>query len=359
MAGFLEKITDSQKNKTSCYIDDLLNNAKINYGEDSSEFKGIYNQYYKMPKNDSSVLSNRRHYEAEMHEEGLTGLERLYRRSIVIDLLSACASECIYCLRGYYEKFALSNDDIKAIARYCSENLELREVLITGGDPFMAPNKLIYLITELATSAPNIQIIRIGTRLLVQDPARFSETLFSFFESLKNRFIIEVGCQINHYFELQSATRQIIHKLQQCGCRLYSQNVLLKDVNDNQEALIYLYDELRYLGVLPHYLFHAVPMRGTDDFRTTVDKGLQLISEITSSGYTSGRAKPQYALMTDIGKVTLYDGSILKREDGYLLIKTSYKLSDRLTWNPSYHLPKSAELNPDGTLSVWYLDGNE
>jgi lysine 2,3-aminomutase len=360
MAGFLEQIINTQKFKTNSYINSLLENALKQHGENSPEFKGIYNQYFRVPKIDSSFLENKRHYEAEIHFDGIPrGLERLYRRSVVIDLLSACAAECIYCLRGYYEKFVLSNTEIKEIAEYCAKEKELQEVLITGGDPLISPVKLKTLITELASKAPNIKIIRIGTRIPVQDPDRFDNSYYPFFETMSKRFIFEIGCQINHYFELQENTKEILQNLQKAGCRLYSQNVILKDVNDDIESLERLYDELRYVGILPHYLFHAVPMAGTDEFRTTVQKGLDLVRRLSSSGYVSGRAKPQYALMTDIGKVTLYHDTIIGREDNYILIKTEYNLKERQIWNPSYTLPSSAIENPDGTITVKYLDGQD
>jgi lysine 2,3-aminomutase len=360
MAGFLDTIIKSQRFKTNSYINHLLEKAKDLHGEDSSEYKGIYNQYFKIPSLHKSDLTNRRHYEAAIIGENFPkGLERLYRRSVVIDLLSACVTECIYCLRGYYDKFVLSNSDLKEIVQYCANDKYLQEVLITGGDPFIAPNKLKYLITELALHAPNIKIIRIGTRLPVQDPENFDSTLFSFFQSMRSRFLFEIGLQVNHYFELQESAISVIQKLQIVGCRIYCQNVLLKDVNDNIETLVRLYDDVRYLGILPHYLFHAVPMIGTDDFRTSVQKGLDLISQLDNGGYLSGRGKPFYALMTDVGKVTLYHNSIIGREGNNLIIKTNYKFSERVTWNPSYRLPDSAIINSDNTITVRYLDSTD
>lgn len=357
MAGLLEKITTNQKPKTSKYIQELLALAENTYGETSSEYQGIYNQYFKMPEVEDTYLVNRRHYEAEMSGEGLPkGLERLYKRTVVIDLLSTCASECVYCLRGYYESFALNDVDMRDIALYCSKDPNLKEVLITGGDPLISFKKLRTLISELAIHAPNIEFVRIGTRLPVQDPYKLNEELYRFFDSMKDRFVFEIACQINHPFELQPKTREVMKNLQKFGCRIYSQNVLLKDVNDNVGTLISLYDALRYLGITPHYLFHAVPMKGTNNFRTSVAKGLELIKQLTTKGEISGRAKPQYALMTDIGKVTLYEDTIVGREERYLIIKTRYTLEDRKKWNPNYLLPSSAFVNEDGTLSVKYLD---
>lgn len=357
MAGLLDAITQNQKPKTSKYIKGLLDYALKTYGEDSSEYKGIYNQYFKMPELEDHVLVNKRHYEAEMVGDGLPrGLERLYRRSVVIDLLSSCASECVYCLRGYYESFSLNSDDMRQIALYCGKDENLKEVLITGGDPFISFRKLKNIITDLAVFAPNIKIIRIGTRLPVQDPFRVSDEFTGFFQSMRDRFIFEIACQINHPFELQEKSREVLLSFIGSGCKIYAQNVLLKDVNDDANILIELYDELRYLGIHPHYLFHAVPMKGTNFFRTSVSRGLELIKQLTSRGEISGRAKPQYALMTDIGKVTLYDGSIVGREANNLIIKTDYRLEDRRKWNPNYELPDTAIVNPDGTLSVKYMD---
>ena len=359
MAGLLEKITTSQKPKTSRYIKNLLELAEKNHGVESSEYKGIYNQYFKMPEVEDKYLVNRRHYEAEMGEGLPKGLERLYKRTVVIDLLSSCASECVYCLRGYYESFALTDKDMKEIAIYCGKDENLGEVLVTGGDPLISFKKLKTLISELAIHAPNIKFVRIGTRLPVHDPFMINEELFAFFASMRERFIFEIACQINHPFELQSKTMEVLNNLQKSGCRVYSQNVLLKDVNDNVDTLIELYDKLRYLGVTPHYFFHAVPMKGTNNFRTTVQKGLELIKKLTTKGEISGRAKPQYALMTDIGKVTLYENTILGKEGNYVIVKTEYTLEDRKKWNPNYTLPDTAFENEDGTLSVKYLDAIE
>jgi len=358
MAGLLLKITTDQKPKVSKYIDELLKEAINQHGYGSSAYKGIYNQYFKMPTQEKTNLVNRRHYEAEMAGEDLpNGLERLYKRVTVIDLLSTCASECVYCLRGYYQKFALSEDDMRDIAKFCANDKYLKEVLVTGGDPFISPKKLTFLVEQLAEQAPNIKVIRIGTRLPVQSPNKFDPSLNELFNQYRDRFLFEISCQINHPFELQATTREVLASLKQAGCLIYSQNVLLRDVNDNIDTLVELYDELRYLGITPHYLFHAVPMKGTDNFRTTVYEGLELIKQLTSKGEISGRAKPQYALMTDIGKVTLYQDSIVAREGEHLIIKTSFKLADRMKWNPCYTLPESAIVNEDGTLSVRYLDG--
>lgn len=357
MAGLLPKIIIHQKPYVSKYTQSLLTNAEKNHGQDSSEYKGIFNQYFRMPQVEQSNGNNARHYESEMSSDFPKGLERLYKRVVVIDLLTACASECVYCLRGYYEPFTLSKVDITQIADYLSQETEIQEVLITGGDPFVSPKNLKMLLSTIASSENNIRFARIGTRYPVQSPEKFDRTLFEFFNSLKDELQIEIGCQINHPYELQTITCDIFNELSLVGCNIYSQNVLLRGVNDSVSILSELYDQLRSLRIDPHYLFHAIPLKRTDEFRTTVEEGLDLINELTSCGEISGRAKPMYALMTDIGKVVLYHNSIEKRENGRLLIKTHYRLDKRRQWNPGYNLPKTASLNEDGTMSVYYLDG--
>ncbi|MFC7307911.1 radical SAM protein [Streptomyces monticola] len=274
-------------------------------------------------------------------------------------MLSACASECVFCVRGLYDRHTLGKDQISAIAEYLKKDRYLREILITGGDPLISPRKLDELLTAVAEHAPNITSVRMGSRLPVQNPSAFGAETYGIFEKFADRFLFEISLQINHPFELQPEAVDVFQNLQRRGARLYSQNVLLKGVNDDIETLIELYDEQRALRFIPHYLFHAVPMVGTDEFRTSVHKGLKLARELSTSGYLSGLAKPKFTVMTDIGKVTLYDGTILEKNGHLLTLRTSYRLEDRLRWNPGYQLPASATPNAEGTLDVTYIDGED
>lgn len=360
MASLMQNIIDSNKTKTSRHIDALLVKAREEHGEASSAYQGIYHQYFTVPDQVARLSTNSRHFEAEVGS-GLekTGLERMYRRVVVVDLVSACAAECSYCVRGYYTTFSLSNGKIDALVETIAADPHLREVLITGGDPLVAPRKLIYLIRKLASRAANVRFIRIGTRLPVQAPEKFDDELLEVFDSVRDNFGVEVACQINHPYELQDQTLRLFRSMQRAGVSLYSQNVVLKRVNDDAATMLELYDELRYLNITPHYMFHAVPLRGTDKYRTSVKRGLDIISALSSSGLISGRAKPQYALITDIGKVSMYEGTISSSDGADLIIKSSYTLADRHRWNPEYVLPDTAIFNSDGTLSVRYPDGRD
>ena len=95
--------------------------------------------------------------------------------------------------------------------------------------------------------------------------------------------------------------------------------------------------------------------------RTSVDKGLELITGLSSSGEFSGRSKPKYCILSDIGKIVLYHDTIIKRDEksNSILLKSGFNIEDRLKWNPSWKKPDTVEIDKNGFMSVWYLDGSD
>ena len=353
------------KEKFSPFLTAKLEEARRTEGKGSAVVRVIERQYLRdaLEEVKPSEDERRRHYEAEMHImfEGkqLKGLERLYRRVVLIEPTTVCAAHCRWCLRGQYPIMSLSETELETIARYCgSKDVagEVREVLITGGDPFMIPDRLDFLIDSLVKHAPNIRIVRIGSRVPIHAPERVDDVLL---HALRKRgdLRIELGTHVNHATELFPEVKEAYQKLRAHGLTIYNQSVLLKGVNDTPEQLVELFDELRYVGIETHYLFHCIPMRGMNHHRTSLEKGLRLIREVTSCGDISGRCKPMFTAMTDLGKITLYDGVILKRDGNRVLLQSHYSFEDRVRWNPMWKLPESASVGKDGYMQVWYLDG--
>ncbi|MBI5211012.1 MAG: radical SAM protein [Elusimicrobia bacterium] len=357
-AVFREKLTG--------YLRAQLSRLEAAHGRDSAEYRALALQYAKSPLEDRHAGrgERERHYESEVHihydGKPLRGVERLYRRTILIEPTTVCAAHCRWCLRGQYPLFSLSEDDIVRAARYCGSapvRDDLREILITGGDPLMVPQRLEFIFTQLRAHAPNILIYRIGTRVPVQDPERVSKDLLGILRAAAPAKI-EIGTQVNHPSELTPEARQAYAALYEVAFKIYDQTVLLKGVNDSVDVLSRLYDDFRYMGIEAHYLFHCIPMKGMAHHRTSVRRGLELMQDLTSSGAFSGRAKPMYTVMTDIGKVSLYHGVILERnEDDEVLLQTRYRVEDFKRRNPSWKAPASAQPDKDGTLRVWYPDG--
>jgi len=356
---FKEKITD--------YIKLQLKNIQDKYGVESKQYKALELQYIKNSLEDIPFENDRmRHYESDMvvlfNGKQLRGVERLYERTILLEPSSVCAAHCRWCLRGQYPLFSLKDEEIINFAKYCGSNEikeSLKEVLITGGDPFMVPKKLDLVINSLKEFAPNIKIIRIGTRVPLQDPARVNDDLLEILQKVAP-LKLEIATHINHPVELTKESRKVFNNLYNLAFKIYDQTVLLKGVNNDFQTLSELYDEMRYIGIEAHYLFHCVPMRGMSHHRTSVEKGLELISMLTSSGVFSGRSKPMYTLMTDIGKITLYERTILgKNENNELLIQSKYKADDFLRRNPSWKKPVSVTEDENRYLRVWYPDGKD
>jgi len=256
--------------------------------------------------------------------------------------------------------FTLSEDELKDVAKFCgakSMRENLREVLITGGDPFVLPQRLHYLVESLLKYASNIKTMRIATRIITHDPKRIDNNIYEIFKN-KPGIRFEMATQINHPVEFFPETIEKLENISKLGVTIYSQNVFLKGVNDDVAILAELYDRMRAFNVEPHYLFHCVPIKGMHHLRTSLDKGLKLIRQLVNSGMISGRVKPMYAVMTDIGKITLYEGTILeKNENNQILLQSDYKYDERLKWNPNWELPKTAEVGENGFLRIWYLDG--
>lgn len=359
-SGFREQVSPFLREKILQIAD--------THGTASAEYYALASQYVKSPlENVVYKEERRRHFESEVEllfeGQPLVGVERLYRRTILVEPTTVCAAHCRWCLRGQYPVRAMQEHEITLAARYIGSAAlrdDIQEVLITGGDPLVSLPLLAFTLGELRRHAPNVLIVRIGTRLPFQNPHRINDAMVEMFRR-HNDFRLEIGVNVNHPVEFWPESIEAIHRLQDCGIRLYNQHPLLKGVNDKLETLITLYALMREHGIEAHYLFHAIPLKGMSHHRTSLDKGLSLARALTSCGYFSGRGKPHFAILSDIGKIVLYDGVIQKRdpEQRLMLIQSGYRLEDRCKWNPGWRLPPSVVVGADGTMATWYLDGDD
>lgn len=350
------------KQLISKHLRDKLEYLKNTYGEESPEYLAIYNQYVYNESEDAMTEEvNAKHYEAGCSEGGLHNLERLYMRHGCVEISWTCVSNCRYCLRSNYEEHTMLRDEnLKAIAEYFRDN-ELEEILITGGDPFCNARALSVLLGYLYEIAPNVKIYRIATRMLTQSPDTIPEKVYAVLERYSKLRRVEVATQINSHVEFDEKVDRAIQRIQSMGITIYSQNVFLKGVNDTPEQLIDLYHAIRMRGIEAHYLFHAVPMKGTHHLRPTVKKMLECYEGLVNSGRVTGRSKPILAIMSQIGKITLTPTNTMlyKVDERTIRLRSNYKYEDRMRYNPSWKLPDSAFVDDDGYLCINYLDGED
>lgn len=367
MAG--TKIKDEFKELVSPFLKSKFNSIEKEFGKLSEEYIALEKQYIKnnLEKLIDPSFEKSRHYQSGLRgfydNKPLVGLERLYKKTILIEPTTVCAAHCRWCLRGQYPVETMSKENIINATKYMGSEErkdELDEVLITGGDPLMSLPLLDFTLEQIIKNAKNIKIIRIASRVPFQDPLRINEKMLEIFLKYSNlRF--ELGTHINHPVEFWDESIEAVKKLQSVGFTIYNQNPLLKGVNDNFQTLSKLYQLLRDHNIENHYLFHAIPLRGMSHHRTSLKKGLDLISQLSSSGEFSGRVKPKYSVLSDIGKIVIYQDTIIKsnQNNNSLLLKSGFKIEDRLKWNPSWIKPETVEIDSKGYMNVWYLDGSD
>lgn len=330
---------------------DVLNSLRLQYLVDEREQQILPHQ-------------RRRHFESgvDVRFDGrvVRGVERLYRRTLLLMPTLVCAAHCRWCLRGQYPIENMSLEEIDLAARYCGEAPEtatVEEVLVSGGDPLMDLTRLERVFDAFERFAPRVKVLRLASRVPLQDPARVDDRLLNFLRQRHGR--AEIGLHVNHASELFPAVRDALERIAGAGVRIYNQTVLLRHLNDEVPALEALLDALRGLRIEMHYLFHCIPLFGMSHHRTALDRSLDLIRRVTSGGRISGRAKPSLTLLTDVGKVTLYEATIVDRRDRQVLLQTAYSHQERRAFNPSWSLPPSASVDADGLLRVWYADAVE
>lgn len=342
------------------FLQNRLGELIEKYGEDSSQYQALARQYlYHVAEDEPTSEHNDKHYEAAVNVVGGKNVERLYEHHCCIEIAFNCLSNCRYCLRSNYDRFTLSEDQMNANVSYLN-SIGAEEVLLTGGDPFLNLKRLRIFTDKIVDGVPTMRIIRIATRVFTQDPHLISDDIITFLKKLKERIRVEVATQINSEVELDCEdVKDAFKRVLDLGIPVYSQNVFLKGVNDTPEQLIGLYHSMRMVGIEPHYLFHCIPMRGIHHMRPSVQKMIDCYEHLVNAGHVTGRSKPVLAIMSQIGKITLTPNNYRKCDDGYVLLRSSYKYEDRIKYNPNWVIPDEAFVDDSGYLWIKYLDGED
>lgn len=209
-----------------------------------------------------------------------------------------CASYCRFCTRKRKvgDPRKINPLYIEDGIAYISNHSEIRDVIISGGDPFLlSDSRLEYILSSLR-NIPHLEIIRIGTRVPCFLPQRVTPKLAN---TLKKYHPLFVNVHFNHPDEITDEAEKALVLLADAGIPLGNQSVLLKGVNDDTEVMKRLFQKLLKVRVRPYYMYQADYVKGSEHFRTTVETGLKIIDSIR--GWTSGMAVPHFVIDSPCG----------------------------------------------------------
>ncbi len=240
---------------------------------------------------------------AEDHDMPTPGLTHRYPDRVLLYVTHNCAVYCRHCTR----KRKVSNPESAATLtqinlglEYIKNHKEVRDVVISGGDPLSLSDERLFKILSDIQDIPHVEMMRIGTRNLVTLPQRITLDFANRLKELNSRKIngkrkpIYINTHFNNAKECTEESAEAAHRIMMAGSSLGNQTVLLKGVNDDTNAMKELNIKLLSMGIKPYYIYLCDPTPGTGHFRTSVEKALEIIDNIR--GHTSGFATPQLVI---------------------------------------------------------------
>jgi lysine 2,3-aminomutase len=231
---------------------------------------------------------------SEDSDSPVEGITHRYPDRVLFHVSNVCSMYCRHCTRkrkvGDVDSIPRKAQLVKGI-EYIRKTPQVRDVLLSGGDPLMlSDNYLDWLLSEI-TSIPHVQVVRIGTRMPVVLPYRITNNLV---EVLKKYHPLWINTHFNHPREITASSKEALAKLANAGFPLGNQSVLLADVNDCPRIMKELVHKLVQNRVRPYYLYQCDLSEGLSHFRTPVGKGIEIMENLI--GHTSGFAVPTYVI---------------------------------------------------------------
>lgn len=231
---------------------------------------------------------------SEDKDSPVKGITHRYPDRVLFHVSNICSMYCRFCTRkrkvGDVD-FVPSKDQLSAGIEYIKNTPQVRDVLLSGGDPFMlSDEKIDWLLSEIS-QIPHVEVIRIGTRMPVVLPYRITDKLVSI---LKKYQPLWINTHFNHPNEITTSAKEALAKLADGGFPLGNQSVLLADVNDCPRIMKSLLHKLVQNRVRPYYLYQCDLSEGLSHFRTPIGKGIEIMESLV--GHTSGFARPAYVI---------------------------------------------------------------
>lgn len=263
---------------------------------DPQDYKNdpVFRQSFPSP---DELITQDYEMEDSLHEDKdspAPGITHRYPDRVLFHVSNICSMYCRHCTRKRKvgdQDFVPSKKEILKGIEYIKNTPQIRDVLLSGGDPFMLSDEYIdWLLSEIE-KIPHVEVVRIGTRVPVVLPYRITDGLV---EMLKRHQPLWINTHFNHPRELTASSSRALKKLADAGIPLGNQSVLLANVNDCPKIIKKLCHKLVQNRVRPYYLFQCDLSEGLSHFRTPVGKGIEIIESLI--GHTSGFAVPTYVI---------------------------------------------------------------
>jgi len=258
---------------------------------------------------------------AEDRHSPVPGLVHRYPDRALMLVTTQCASYCRYCTRSRIvgdpgQTFSQTDFDLQI--EYLKRTPQVRDVLLSGGDPLVLAPKILEQILTRLREIPHIEIVRIGSRVPVFLPMRVTQELC---DMLAKFHPLWLNIHVNHPSEISLELEQACDRLTRAGIPLGNQSVLLAGVNDNVHIQRDLAHKLVRIRVRPYYLYQCDLVEGAGHFRTPVAKGIEIMEGLR--GHTSGYAVPQYIIDAPGGggKIPVMPNYLLSMSDHKVILR--------------------------------------
>ncbi len=271
----------------------------------------------------------------EEHQSPVHGLVHRYPDRVLLLATDFCSTYCRYCTRSRLVgqgDLSPSRERLEAAFAYIRQATQVRDVLISGGDPLtLSDEKLEWILSSLR-AIPHIEIIRMGTKVPAVLPQRITPQLA---RMLRKYHPLWMSLHFTHPDECCYETERACNMLADAGIPLGSQTVLLKGINDNATTMKSLMHGLVKMRVRPYYIYQCDPINGSGHFRTPVAKGVEIIRALR--GHTTGYAVPTYVIDAPGGggKIPVMPDFVTGREGNDITLQNyegkSYQYPDYIT----------------------------
>ena len=255
---------------------------------------------------------------AEDRHSPVPGLVHRYPDRVLMLVTTQCASYCRYCTRSRIvgdPAATFSRAEFEMQLEYLKHTPQVRDVLLSGGDPLVLAPKILEEILRRLREIPHIEIVRIGSRVPVFLPMRVTEELT---DMLQKYHPLWLNIHVNHPNEISAELEAAADRLTRAGIPLGNQAVLMAGVNDNVHIQRQLVQDLVHIRVRPYYLYQCDLVEGAGHFRTPVAKGIEIMEGLR--GHTSGYAVHQYIIDAPGG------GGKIPVSPNYMLSMSDHKI---------------------------------